>query len=319
LNTGRNRLQERIFLRAQREALADDSERAVLRDGRFEFKEHVPFPQDCQQHRISGVRLQVLAVARKVETRNVVDGYDLVSLPQLCDGRVYDAVDQKGDAGQEEIFVSLLLAHRDQLVEREDQFHLPSVAFDHDAAVAFGDDQRVYDLVDVVRLFAVDAHQPVSVVESEFVPGLVEVVAPLGVGVREIGVAPRVADADVDGHGQHDVHHHAGDHHQKTLPGGFGAELVLFDGLFHLFRVHRLVDHAGDLDISAQRQPSQTVLGVSAFEFEQREPRVEEDVEFLDADFEHPRHDEVTHLVNAYQDGEAEEELNDFYKNVHKL
>ena len=105
LNTGRNRLQERIFLRAQREALADDSERAVLRDGRFEFKEHVPFPQDCQQHRISGVRLQVLAVARKVETRNVVDGYDLVSLPQLCDGRVYDAVDQKGDAGQEEMYL----------------------------------------------------------------------------------------------------------------------------------------------------------------------------------------------------------------------
>ena len=67
------------------------------------------------------------------------------------------------------------------------------------------------------------------------------------------------------------------------------------------------------------RQPSQTVLGVSAFEFEQREPWVEEDVEFLDADFEHPRHDEVTHLVNAYQDGETEEELNDFYKNVHKL
>ena len=45
--------------------------------------------------------------------------------------------------------------------------------------------------------------------------GLVEVVAPLDVLVREIGVAPGVADADVDRHGEDDVHHHAGDHHQK--------------------------------------------------------------------------------------------------------
>ena len=45
--------------------------------------------------------------------------------------------------------------------------------------------------------------------------------------VREIGVAPGVADADVDDHSQQQVHRHAGNHHQKALPGGFGPEFCV--------------------------------------------------------------------------------------------
>ena len=54
-----------------------------------------------------------------------------------------------------------------------------------------------------------------------------------------------------------------------------------------------------------------------AAELEEREPRVEEDVEFLDADAEHARHDEVSQFVNPHEDREAEEELEDFDQYVH--
>ena len=148
-------------------------------------------------------------------------------------------------------------------------------------------------------------------------PRLVEVVSPAGVFVGEVGVAPGVADAAIDDDGQQDIHHHAGDHDQKALPGGFCAEFVGLRGLLHLLLVHRLVDHAGDLDITAQRQPSQTVFRVLVPELEEREPGVEEDVELLDADVEDAGHEEVPEFVNSHQNGEAEEKLENFDYEIH--
>jgi hypothetical protein len=147
----------------------------------------------------------------------------------------------------------------------------------------------------------------------------VEIIAPFRVLVRKVGVAPGVANGAVDDDGQQDVHHDAGHHYQEPLPGGFGPEFVGFDRLFHLFLVHRFVDHAGDLDVAAQRQPAQTVLRVAPLELEERKPRVEEDVEFFDADLESPGHQEVPEFVNAHEDREAEKKLSDFDKNIHCL
>ena len=150
---------------------------------------------------------------------------------------------------------------------------------------------------DVVDLLAVDRHETVTVPEAHFVSRRVEIIAPFRVLVRKVGVAPGVANGAVDDDGQQDVHHDAGHHYQEPLPGGFGPEFVGFDRLFHLFLVHRFVDHAGDLDVAAQRQPAQTVLRVAPLELEERKPRVEEDVEFFDADLESPGHQEVPEFV----------------------
>ena len=170
---------------------------------------------------------------------------------------------------------------------------------------------------DVVDLLAVDRDEAVAVAESHPVARLVEVVAPAGLVVREVGLAPRVADADVDRDGQQNVHHHAGDHHQKALPGGLGPELPGLHLALLVLLVHRLVDHARDLDVAAQRQPAQSVFGVPAAELEEREPRVEEDVELLDADAEDARHDEVSQLVDTHEDREAEEELKNLDDEFH--
>ena len=58
---------------------------------------------------------------------------------------------------------------------------------------------------------------------------------------------------------------------------------------------------------------------MSAAELEERESQVEEDVELIDADFEDPRHDVVSQLVNAYEDGETEEEFNNMVDFVDKM
>ena len=54
----------------------------------------------------------------------------------------------------------------------------------------------------------------------------------------------------------------------------------------------------------------------AALELEERKPRVEEDIELVDADPENPRHEEVPQFVDAHQDGEAEEK--DVYKRQHR-
>ena len=225
--TCRDRLPEGVCLRAERVGgLHDHADRSLGGDGNGKFQRPA-VAQDGQLHRVAGMELQigpVIAVIHlfvTVRRAPALDGDDLVAFQQLCGCRRHDAVDQEGHALDEEFFIALVLTHGDQLGERERQFHLLSVALHDHAAVALGDQQRVEEHHRVLHRLAVDAHQPVPVAESETVARFVEVVAPFGVFVREIGVAPSVADADVDGHGQHDVHHHAGDHHQEAFPGGF--------------------------------------------------------------------------------------------------
>ena len=79
-------------------------------------------------------------------------------------------------------------------------------------------------------------------------------------------------------------------------------------GLFHLFRVERLVNHAGNLAIAAQWQPAHTVLRVAVFRFELEEGAVpladadvEEHVELLDAHAEEFREKEVATLVQEHK------------------
>jgi len=57
------------------------------------------------------------------------------------------------------------------------------------------------------------------------------------------------------------------------------------------------VDHAGDLDITAQGQPSDTIFGVTDLAFEDRKPGIEEEVELLHPGFEDAGGDEVSEFM----------------------
>lgn len=82
--------------------------------------------------------------------------------------------------------------------------------------------------------------------------------------------------------------------------------------------VHRLVDHACDFHVTAEGKPSYAVLGVApcgtlfavrvgfccfflGLVFEQREPRVEKQIEFFDLDAEHSGEYVVAKLMDDYQ------------------
>ena len=170
----------------------------------------------------------------------------------------------------------------------------------------------------VVERFAVYVHDPVAVAEPDPLGQLAVGVAVLDIPVIEIGLAPRPAHADVYQQGEHDIHHDASDHNQQPLPGRLGPELVGLYGLLHLVGVHRFVDHARYFDVSAERNPADAVLGLSLAELEQREPRVEEQVELFDPRLENPGEQEMSELVDDDQQGKAENELEKFDQDIHR-
>lgn len=163
-----------------------------------------------------------------------------------------------------------------------------SVAVDRDG-FRLVDHDRLPDRSGVFDRFAVDVDDLIAVAETHFPGQIVVDVAVFDVLVVEVGLSPRIAHPDVDEYGEQDIHQHAADHDQQSLPGRFRPELVRLDGLFHLVGVHRLVDHPGDFHVAAERNPADTVFGAPLFELEKREPRVEKQVEFFDARLEQPR------------------------------
>ena len=311
----RDRLPEGVVARARSVGGGCQyAQTALVAYGKRQFQ-RVGAAQHLDAYFLPGMELQLCLVVEEFQIAVAVHGDDLVAFLQArrCD----DAVHKERFAQAEQILVALFLPHGDKGFEREFEHHFLAAAFDNHGAAVFVDKQSVEQRHRVVDGLAVHRYEPVAVLEAQAVARLVEGVAPAGIVVGEVGVAPRIADSAVDDDGQQDVHHHAGDHHQKALPGRFGPELPRLHGLAPEILVHRLVDHAGDLHVAAQRQPADAVFGVAALELEEREPRVEEDVELLDADAENPRHEEVPQLVDAHEDGETEEELDDFDEKFH--
>jgi hypothetical protein len=89
--------------------------------------------------------------------------------------------------------------------------------------------------------------------------------------------------------------------------------------LFHLFNVHRFIDHSGNFYIPAQRYPTHTVFGFSFFKFEKGEPGIEKEIELFDAGFKNFGGNEMSKFVKNYKDREAQKKLNDFYKDFHTV
>ena len=90
------------------------------------------------------------------------------------------SIEKRHGSATQQVFVTfLVLVHFDLASARfACQLDLPALAFHHHAAFAFGDNQRIDDLVHVVHRLAVDRNDPVAVLESELAARFVEGVSP---------------------------------------------------------------------------------------------------------------------------------------------
>ena len=115
-------------------------------------------------------------------------------------------------------------------------------------------------------------------------------------------LAPYIEHHGIDEECKQKVNHYACHHNYQALPCGLCAKFPRLWRTFHLLCVHRLVNHAGYLDISAERKPAKAILRVAmfGFELEEREPRVEEKAEFFHSDFEKFGSKKVPALMQEY-------------------
>jgi len=167
-----------------------------------------------------------------------------------------------------------------------------------------------------VERAAVGLKENVAVAESESLHRGGEVHPLVGVLEGDCLLAPPESYSGVDYYGEDEVVEHAAGHDQQPLPCGFRAELPGFGFGGELLGVHRFVDHSCNLHVAAERQPSDAPFGLAllGLPFSQREPWVEEDIEFLDADFEDARPHEVAELVDDDQERERANQLGGFYE-----
>ncbi len=94
----------------------------------------------------------------------------------------------------------------------------------------------------------------------------------------------------------------------SRLPCWFRTKLPWLCGSIHLFLVHALIDHTGDLHITTKGEPTHTVFGIALLVFDQRKvedvregkKKIEKQVELFHLDLEHAGRDEVTPLMHNY-------------------
>lgn len=106
-----------------------------------------------------------------------------------------------------------------------------SVAVDRDG-FRLVDHDRLPDRSGVFDRFAVDVDDLIAVAETHFPGQIVVDVAVFDVLVVEVGLSPRIAHPDVDEYGEQDIHQHAADHDQQSLPGRFRRNSYGWTGCF---------------------------------------------------------------------------------------
>ena len=173
----------------------------------------------------------------------------------------------------------------------------------------------------VLELAEVGAEQDVVIMESERLSLLVELHSERHILRADVVLAPCEEAHGVDEKRQKEVDKHAAYHDKQSLPCRFRAELVCLGRLFHLLGVHRFVNHTRYLAVAAERKPTDAVRSVAVLrlELEQTEPRVEEEVELLDAHSEELREEEVSALVQEHEKRDSQHELECLYKKYFHL
>ena len=323
--TRRDRLEERVVARANLERIASqNANRTVVgkRNLHLTCYDHIcAIALNANLYALTCQRGQQLLILIEVAYLFAVECHQSVASNKSGRHSLVGrhAVDLEGHTHCVHILVALLLAHFDKLLQRNGEGVLCTCALNNHLAVIGRNQQLVENLIDFGDLIATDREHLIAVLEAELVSRLVPDVAPLCVLGGHIRLTPMVADSAVDDECQHHVHHHARHHHNQALPSGFRTEFIWLRLGSHLFGVHTFVDHTCDLDVATQRQPTHTVLGLSATELEDREPRVEEQIEFLDANAEHTCGQKVSQLVNNHQQRQTHKELNYFDQNIHNV
>ena len=164
---------------------------------------------------------------------------------------------------------------------------------------------------EVLEGLGIGADEDVAIAETVGLSLLIELHTQRHILDRDVGVAPPEENLRIDEQGEEEIDQYAANHDEQSLPAGFGTELVILDGLLHLFGIETLVDHACYLAIAAEGNPTNAVLGVAilGFELEKTEFPVEEKVELLDAYSEEFGEEEVAALVEQYQEADGQHEL----------
>ena len=167
----------------------------------------------------------------------------------------------------------------------------------------------------------------VSVTESKRLSVLVELESMLDVLHGKIITSPGQHDGTIDDPCCQQVHQDTTHHDEETLPNRLRAELIRFGRLFHLLRIHALVHHTGNLDVSPQGNPSDAILRLVVLEerektgkplvagTEQMEPGIEKHIELLHTDTEEFGETKVSPLVQQHQETKAAKQLQGFYQN----
>ena len=164
---------------------------------------------------------------------------------------------------------------------------------------------------EVLEGLGIGAYEDVSVTETVGLSLLVEFHTQRHILDGDVGVAPPEENLRIDEQGEEEIDQYAANHDEQSLPAGLGTELVILDGLFHLFGIETLVNHARYLAIAAEGNPADAVLGVAilGFELEKTELPVEEKVELLDAYSEEFGEEKMAALMEQYQEADGQHEL----------
>ncbi|CCZ99004.1 uncharacterized protein BN505_00288 [Alistipes sp. CAG:157] len=251
----------------------------------------------------------------EIGERFSVEFDEAVALPQSGLGRTasFDHLsDEEGIARRDETGILCEVVHRNH---RCPERYRIAVAEHLDRIVLF-EQQCDAQLAEVVVRFAVHRQDAVAVTETHLLPLGAEYVTVGHVARGEVTFAPFPTDADVDNQGEENVHQHAADHDEQALPGGFAPEFVRLGFALHLFGIHALVYHPGELDVSAERYPADSVTGTPAGE--RCDGTAKEELELFDAHSEDACEKEVSEFVYDYQQRKAEYELQYLDKYIHK-
>ena len=242
-----------------------------------------------------------------------VEAYNLVALVEagLGGGATHhDAVEDRGNGGSNEGVGVLEVGKARILVEGYADGLLLTTAT-HGDGLCFEDGKGAAPTLDVL---AVDGEDDVAVLEAKS----------LGLGVEHVTVghvlgghvlfAPMEEDGAVDDEGGKEVDEDAAHHNEEALPSGLVHKHLLLGRvvLLEVFSGSTLVDHAGDVDVAAKGEPADVVIGAAEGEELPIYPGVKEDAEFLDANAEELRKEEVAALVENDENHEAAEELHGF-------
>ena len=276
---------------------------------------------------LAGMGPEHLLGVLQVRRFHSVHGHNLVSLDQpgpRIAGSGHDAVNHKGKgyvkhAGRIDYGSHQGLVHvKRKGIGPAEHLHLP-----HLTAGQIG-----LQIEEIRRLVVVVTEDAVSRPEAQLLSQLIDI---YGAVVGDVVVSPDGQDGTEQNDGQQEVVEYAAGHHEKPLPGGFGAELPGLRVFLELLRIHGFVHHAGNLAVAAQGQPAYAVLGfpVGGLGAQFHEPRhaggeqfgaanVEEQEELVHPDMEHAGPKEVPRLVDEDEHRQSQDNLEGFHKYHHR-